>query len=874
MAEVYNIAVRIQTGTERTLLATWDFQHSTVETVTGSVSEGSLVSIRSGATYYNGVSIPDWVMSQRWYVSDVYGDRAVLGRNESGTNNITSPVNVKYLKTSDGVKAVDITNMLDHYTVEWLYYTADGLWFSGDSSDTTQKYSTFDIPSNATHVYVRITPISKMHSVNGVDTSYWTPSTRGSQVYSVKTLANPKKPSTPTVKLNGYVITGSLTNLDDGLADEIEFNLYIGTKVVYSISVPVRTREASFSYTAEAGKSYRLRCRAASYCVGVRKNYSEWSDFTDYIVTPPQSPNNLKCKAVTKTSVRLDWNGRNPGGPGIKYDIEYTSDKSNFDNTDETTIKSDIEFTHFTVTGLETGKDWFFRVRASNSAGKSSWSEPSSVILGTRPAAPTTWSSTTTAITGEPLNLYWVHNSADGSSQTYAILEITIVKGEGLSDESYQSAVNSMESDGFTLQEDGTLTKVIQNSTDEDKKDKTSVYSIVTSNFTEGIQLQWRVKTRGIIDEYGEWSIQRTVYIYAKPTLQLFVKDVDENEIETLTSFPLLISTLAGPSTQIPTGYNLVITANEGYTTVDEMANKKIIVPGEIIYSKAFDIKEPLDIRLSASDLDLENGISYTVTCSVSMDSGLMAENSKKINILWEDVSYEIDAEIAIDRDSLTAYITPRCKSFGGDTDPDVLISVYRRDYTGELIEIVKNVENYRSMTVSDPHPALNYARYRIIAMDKATGAISYYDPPGYPIMESSVIIQWDEEWSNFESSNADRHNPPSWAGSLLKLPYNIDVSDNFKSDVELVNYIGRTYPVSYYGTHLDSTSTWNVEIVKDDVETLYAIRRLSSWLGNVYVREPSGSGYWATVDVSFSQKHCGLTIPVTLNITRVEGGA
>ena len=43
--------------------------------------------------------------------------------------------------------------------------------------------------------------------------------------------------------------------------------------------------------------------------------------------------------------------------------------------------------------------------------------------------------------------------------------------------------------------------------------------------------------------------------------------------------------------------------------------------------------------------------------------------------------------------------------------------------------------------------------------------------------------------------------------------------------------------------------------------------------MGDCYVREPSGSGYWANVTVSFSQKHCELTIPVTLNLTRVEGG-
>ena len=138
----------------------------------------------------------------------------------------------------------------------------------------------------------------------------------------------------------------------------------------------------------------------------------------------------------------------------------------------------------------------------------------------------------------------------------------------------------------------------------------------------------------------------------------------------------------------------------------------------------------------------------------------------------------------------------------------------------------------------------------------------------------SSVIIQWDEEWTSFDNFNIEETiAEPAWTGSMLKLPYNIDVSDKNNPDVSLVEYIGRKRPVTYYGTHIGETASWSVAIPKDDKETLYALRRLAIYMGDVYVREPSGSGYWANVKVSFSQTHCELTIPVTLEITRVEGG-
>ena len=108
----------------------------------------------------------------------------------------------------------------------------------------------------------------------------------------------------------------------------------------------------------------------------------------------------------------------------------------------------------------------------------------------------------------------------------------------------------------------------------------------------------------------------------------------------------------------------------------------------------------------------------------------------------------------------------------------------------------------------------------------------------------------------------------------MVKLMYNVDVEESYDPDVSLVKYIGREHPVSYYGTHRGVTAKWSAVIPKTDTETLYALRRLAAWRGNVYVREPSGTGYLANVKVSMPLKHKELTIPVSFDITRVEDGA
>lgn len=727
------------------------------------------------------------------------------------------------------------------YKVIWYYATGDGLWFVGNDGTESHKQSVYSAPSNATRVKVKVKPISTTHTVNKKEVEYWTAGWSTEKIYDFKDNP-PTKPSTPVVTIEKYNLTAELNNLGTDMnATEIEFQVVKNDKSIFrSGKVKITKSSASYSCKVGAGAEYKVRCRSVD-----GKRTSDWSDYSDNTGTMPSAVDNFKtCKATSATSVFLEWKAVKNA---TTYDIEYTTKKSYFNGSDQTTTISSIETAKYEKTGLTAGTEYFFRVRAVNDKGSSAWSAIKSVVIGKAPSAPTTWSSTTTAIAGDPLILYWVHNGEDESSQTNAILEI------------YTNGIKR----SYT----------IKNTTDEDLKDKTSSYSVSTAGYNEGVKMEWRVKTAGVTLEYGDWSILRTVDIYAPPTLELSITDYENEGMYTLKSFPFYVSATAGPNTQNPIGYHLSIVANSGYETVDEVGNAIIVTAGDEVYSKYFDITTDLVVELSASNLSLENNVDYTVICSVTMDSGLTAEARSQFTVGWTENEYEPNAEIFFDEESLTTSIQPFCKDVYGRFIENVVLSVYRREFDGKFTELATDLINTNGTFITDPHPALDYARYRIIAKTTDTGTISYYDMPGYPINEKSVIIQWDEDWSKFETSEESELEQQPWAGSMLKLPYNIDVSDSYRPDVELVEYIGREHPVSYYGTQRGVSATWNVAIAKSDIDTLYALRRLSIWMGDVYVREPSGSGYWANITVSFSQKHTELTIPVTLSITRVEGG-
>lgn len=861
----------------------------------------------------NGISNPNYIsVGQKIYLSKQTSSGTTTNKtSKTTTSNCVKIDNFGLQSNADNVLFatwVWSKSNTEHYEYKWQYATGDGIWFVGTDGTTKDKQCTYSIPKNATRIRFNVKPISKKYTKNNKETSYWTANWAAWRIFEGKFI-HPEKPGTPSVTMDGFKLTATLDNITSD-ATKIEFEIVKDDKTVFRYgkysTVAITKAHASYSCNVPAGGKYKVRCRAIKNSL----IKSDWSEYSESYNTPPTTPSKiLVLKATSSTSVYIDWENSS----NVKeYEIQWTTDSRYFDTASDVqsaTVDASVAG-RYNATGLSTGEKYFFRVRAKNESGESAWSEIKSITLGRAPSAPSTWSSTTTVITGEELKLYWIHNSEDGSSQTYAELEI--IKGS--------------HTDKYT----------IKNSTDEYEKDKTSEYVLDTSAYTSGEKIEWRVRTAGILTDasnnpvYGEWSVVRTVDIYAPPTLSLTVSDKYGSALDTITSFPFYIVGIAEQSNQIPVSYHVSIVSNEIYETVDNVGNKQIVNVDDIVYTKDVDTSGDIMIEMSPGNVNLDNGISYTCHCTVAMSSGLTASSSADFTVSWVDQEYEPNAEISVDSETLTAQIRPYCENgtlsyrvvtndvsgfvvteeeldfiYGDEVEnvvtttgeqvytgmdqngdiiyycivenralvENVLLSVYRREFDGEFTQIATGLVNTNYTTVTDPHPALDYARYRIVATDQSTGAISYVDIPGVPVGEKSAVIQWDEEWSTFDVTNEDALEQPAWSGSLLKLTGNLDVSDSNDKDVTLIEYIGRKHPVRYSGTHLGEKQVWNVEIPKDNTELVYSLRRLKNWLGDVYVREPSGSGFWATVDVSFNKKHCEVTIPVTINITRVEGG-
>ena len=825
----------------------------------------------------------------------------------------------------------------ESYKIIWRYCTVNGVWYDSisttsvdDDYESASRISTFSIPEGAYQIRCKVLPIAEKatESKSGVETAKWTANWCSEKTLVLTTPI--ATPSTPTLELDELTLTGTLENIEIPDAKGIEFRVVkddkqvvktIQAKIVFNVDGAAG--RASFACNVAAGAKYKVCCRAYN---GAK--YSDWSAYTSNVETRPVAPKSISTiRANSETSIYLEWKYE---GTGAKtYDVEYATEERYFDGSNQTNTVGNIETTHYEITGLEPGDEYFFRVRAVNDAGVSTWTEPVSVVLGSKPAAPTTWSSTTTAIVAEPLKLYWVHNSEDGSKGTRVDLEIYV-------DIDMNGPIEPFKFNRTLPLDKDFQDSIIKYTAPKDVDDDAEQAGFIeynTAGYKEGVIIKWRARTAGITKELGDWSTQRTIDVYAPPTLDFSITDSDAISLEVIDSFPFYARGIAGPNTQAPIGYSVTISSTESYETVDDLGNVKMVSAGDAVYSKYFDITDDLVVEFTPGNIDLENNITYKASCIVSMNSGLTAESNFEFRVAWVEKTYTPNLEISYDPDTYVTYLRPYCEEFTStnykvehnlQTDEyvltdevvgrvfvepgiigttvtgetvylgitsdeietyfatveatslveDVTLAIYRREFDGTFTKLASGLVNSENTHVTDPHPALDYARYRVVATSKTTGAVSYYDPPGYPIGETAAIIQWDEEWSVFDTQGQDYAlSQPPWTGSLLRLPYNIDISNSNTSDVTMVEYIGRKHPVTYYGTQVGETMSWNVTIPKDDLDTIYALRRLAIWMGDVYVRDPSGTGYWANIKVSFNKNHLELTIPVTFDITRAEGG-
>lgn len=769
-----------------------------------------------------------------------------------------STFNVKATSKTNTKKKVTHYDACNGYEVQWWYGIGAGSWILDRTDTIKSKVTTiceYEPPTNATKVYCKVRATFKEYETvvaktSGGKTTYSTtkkPYYTGSFASSNSiTLAKNvlDAPSEPNVTVSGTTATISVDYRSD-YCNQILFEWETsagGSKQQKTIT----SSNGKFSTAVSIGAGTSVRAQAMALVKTGVKYYanSPWSGYCDWSdASTPGKPSNLQVRAADMdNTVEVSWTA--PDGGAESYEIQYVhTSKALFSSAD---AKSDTttETTYY-VTGLDASLKWYFRVRSVTATGTSGWvtygestnvsgddgtgSGGTSAAVDTDPTAPTSFQSDSVAAKGDTVTLGWVHNCEDGCTA--------------------QSSTVYLSRNG------GSYTTVSLGS-------GVYRYALPTSGYSDGDKIAWYVTTTAPNGSTSPASAVRTIEVYEAPSVRVSVA-------ETVTALPIEVTVANGGSTGAAVAYTCTVTAATSYDAVGSDGEIVRVREGQTVWSGRADTTADSHVfTIGAGDATIVTGERYNVTASIATKSGLRADSgTASFSTDMSSASYSIACDIVLDYDSASADIAPVAfLAEDGETVPDnVRLSVVRIESGGELVPIAVNIPNGGGVTIPDLHPRLDMASYRVTTTDTTTGAVEYedfFEPFGI----ESAIFNWDE-WA--DSQDDDGH--VAYMGKRLELPYSVSLQEDYSPDVALTEYIGRKHPVAAYGTQKGATASISTKFWRDDTETVELLRELAGYSGDVYVREPSGIGYWAQVGVSITQSAEDEYVEASLSIARVD---
>ena len=747
---------------------------------------------------------------------------------------------------------------IDSITVAWSYQVRNSagaaVWLKGSTESVGKAAvlsSTYSAPSESLAVSVSVTPVLTKNGKKKATAK----SASASRSFAGNA---PGKPNAPSVAVDGYSLTLRVQSTDP-YARTAVFYMYRNSEIGpywTSSAIPISgSAQAQQIITLTPGHRYYARVRLFNGSAG--SEISDPSAISE--ITVPDRVRNVIATPISQTQISLSWTPVSGAASTNGYEIEYATDTKYFGGSNSSTMSTSNTTEYINV---ETGHIWYFRVRAKNANNiTGAWSDPpASAAAASKPNPPTTWTLTGMAYVDSSIALYWTHNSADGSKPTESEIEWSL---------------NSGQPHSITITHD----------LGPDDHDYTFNYvlNLVSSSFNDGDILKWRVRTKGVSAMgWSDYSVLREVKIFAPASLSLYIPGE-------ISAYPIDIDVTVTPATQAIVSFYISISARDSYDDNDYMGEFQHIMAGQRIFSKNYSNLGNIDtISLTPADINLKTGQTYDVEAVVATSAGLMADTSTEFTLNIEEPDYYLDMGINVDYESLSAALVPGCYSdINEDAEGDdiydiedivdnVSISVYRINFDGSFTPIELNIPNDGVTVISDPHPALDNGKYRLVAMDNTTGTMFFDDVISEDLEVKGLVLQWDAKYANYLVRDiVDELNEPAIGnmagGTTLKLPYNVKKNESSDIDNNLVEYIGREHPVSYYGTQKGQKSSYSTDVPKDDLNTLDLLRRLQIWPGDVYIRAQDGLGYWAKVEVSFDRDYDSLVMPVNIDTIRVD---
>lgn len=557
--------------------------------------------------------------------------------------------------------------------------------------------------------------------------------------------------------------------------------------------------------------------------------------------TVPKAPENVTVTPADidgTVTVSWSWTWSNATGAVIAW-----ADHSDaWESTDQpkTYEVSSLNASRINVSGLETGKSWYFRIRLTSGSGENEtdgpWSDIITVDLTSAPATPTLVLSDEVITAGDTFTASWGYVTTDGTAQGYA--------------EICECAVGDTVTYGTVIAHTATA-QSIDIAVDDLGWDYGTHY------------LACRVCSASGRQSDG-WSVPVPV-IYAKPisigvTLSLSdvtLTDSDGNErtVSSLTTLPMT-ATVTGAGEGGET--ILVIERAEDYHMERPDESEADGYEGETIARKSQ--TGEAEMSITADDLTgrLDDGAAYNIVATVKDTYGQTETVTQRFEVHWLHQAVIPSATVSVDSDNMTATITPAKPDGALDTD---VCDIYR--LSADAPELIVQGGIFGTAYV-DPYPALGENGGHRVVLRTANG--DYITADNLPA------------WVDLGEDDGDIIGTYSvvidFGGERVSLPYNIKLDNSWDKDFQQTKYLGGSITGDWNpGVERKlsvSTDYFVLSGVEDDV-TADLMRRLAEYTGLCHVRTPDGSSFTADVEVSEAREADSIYSAYSLTVERVD---
>ena len=491
------------------------------------------------------------------------------------------------------------------------------------------------------------------------------------------------------------------------------------------------------------------------------------------------------------------------------------------------------------VSGLETGKRWYFRVRLVKGYGENgvygAWSAPAMIDLSSAPSVPTLTLSKGVITADGNLSAFWSYVSGDGTGQAYAEICEATITGEGVQHGDIIASTQTAQHITLYAEKLGWASG------------DTHYLCVRVVSGSGRVSDEWSDPVPVIIAEELTAVIESTSLVG-----QEIIVDDNSRTVMALTALPLT-ATITGAGTGGTT--TLVIERAEDYhiDRPDEQDFNGFEGETILLYSQTGE--DPITIRREDLIGNLDDGAQYRLVATVQDSLGQSDSASIDFEVHWSHQAVIPEGTASIS--GTVAFITPIAPTgfMEGDT-----CDIYR--LSADRPELIVSGGAF-GVTYVDPYPAIGeFGGHRIV----------YRTADGDYITAENEIA-----WLDITAEDGDALNIVysliDFEGEQIEFYYDVTHSNTWEKDFKETRYLGGSVTGDWNKAIGRTASLKGSTITIKDQDTMRKFRRLAVYPGICHIRTVDGSSFKCDIQVSEDRRYDANTIRAeySLSVTRVD---